>query len=87
MRNVAKVVQDESQSSQIKQSMKYPSLGSRATASAFFNPFRTKTHGHFTLTLEGLREQGSLDVMKDLHGFLHGMQWIMFHGILDFVAS
>ena len=62
--------------------MKYPSLGLRATASAFINPFRTKTHGHFTLELEALREQWIMFMESYM-----ALQWIMFHGILDFVAS
>ena len=25
--------------------------------------------------------------MKNVHGVLHGMQWIMFHGLVDFASS
>ena len=42
---------------------------------------------HFTLELEGLRDQGSLNELSNLHGVLHGMQWIMSHGLLDLVIS
>ena len=42
---------------------------------------------HFTLELEGLRAQGSLITWTNLHGFLHVMKYIMFHGLPDFVSS
>lgn len=39
---------------------------------------------HFTLKLEGLKD---LKWMKMLYGFLHGINWMIFHGLLDFVTS
>ena len=39
----------------------------------------------FTLELEGLRDQGCLNA--HLHEVLHGIQWIMFHGLQDFASS
>lgn len=43
---------------------------------------------HFTVAeLEGVRDQGELDRMRNLHGVLHDMQWVMFHGLLEFVSS
>jgi hypothetical protein len=35
-------------------------------------------------TLEGLTEYVNVRWMESLHGFLHGIKWIMFHGHLDY---
>ena len=34
--------------------------------------------------LEGLMEYVNVRWMYSLHGFLHGIKWIMFHGTLDY---
>jgi hypothetical protein len=35
-------------------------------------------------TLEGPTEYVNARWLKSLHGFLHGLKWIMFHGHLDY---
>ena len=42
---------------------------------------------HFTLELEGLRDQGSFNGYMNLHGVLYGMQPMMVHSLLDFASS
>jgi hypothetical protein len=39
---------------------------------------------HFTLPFEGPTEYVNVRWMRRLHGFLHGIEWIMFHGHLDY---
>ena len=41
----------------------------------------------FSLELDGLREQGCVKRMNDLQGVLHGLQCIMFYGLLDSASS
>ena len=38
-------------------------------------------------TLEGLTKYVNTRWMQSLHGFLHGIQWIMFHGHLDYCQN
>ena len=43
---------------------------------------------HFTVAeLEGVRDQGKLDRMRNLHEVLHHMQCVMFHGLLEIASS
>ena len=42
---------------------------------------------HFTLELEGLSDQGSLNGSTNLPGVLRGMQWILLHGLPDFAVN
>ena len=42
---------------------------------------------HFTLELEGLRDQGSLNGSTNVPGVLCGMQWILLHDLPDSVAE
>ena len=43
---------------------------------------------HFMPELEGLRQGPRMsEWIKNLNGALHGMHWIMFCGLLNFVSS
>ena len=41
---------------------------------------------HLTQEVEGIRDY-NFERMQNLHGVLHGMKWIGFHGLLDFASS
>ena len=45
------------------------------------------SHFSFTLELEGLWDQGSLNDLTYLYRVLHGMQWILLHALPDFVTT
>lgn len=45
------------------------------------------SHFSFTLELEGLWDQGSLNDLTYLYRALHGMQWILLHALPDFVTT
>jgi hypothetical protein len=39
----------------------------------------------FILEFEGMRDQGSLNELnKTIHGVVHDMQWLIFHGLPNF---
>ena len=47
----------------------------------------TRNEGYFTLELEGLKGPRKFEWMKNLHDVLYGMQWIMFHGLMDLLQA
>ena len=56
-------------------------LGAHCTRA--WGPVTNEIRGMQRLQLEGLRDMGSWNGWTNLHGVLHGMQWVKFRGLLD----